>query len=92
MNAVEDEIHFLFYCEFYQNSKEYRDFELEFGLNKLEMKSLPAEERWKRIWETKDINKTKTLAKFVYTALKEDKRVYQLYILLYCSLFWFSFL
>ena len=74
MSAVEDEIHFLFYCEFYKNYKEHCDFELEFGLNKLEMKSLSAEERWKRIWETRDINKIQTLAKFVYTAFKRRQK------------------
>ena len=30
------------------------------------MKSLSAEERWKRIWETKDINRMQTLAKYIF--------------------------
>ena len=47
-------INFLFYCEFYQKTKEYQDFVLEFGLNRAEVKLLPAEERWNRIWQSND--------------------------------------
>ena len=73
MNAIEDEIHFLFYCELIFTKKQrnsYQDFVLEFGLNRAEVKSLPAEERWNRIWQSNDTKKLQTLAKFVYTAFK----------------------
>ena len=69
MNAIEDEIHFLFYCEFYQKTKEYQDFVLEFGLNRAEVKSLPAEERWNRIWQSNDTKKLQTLAKILIQPL-----------------------
>ena len=61
---------FFFYCEFYQKTKEYHDFVLEFGLNGAEVKSLPAEEKWNRIWQSNDTKKLQTLAKFLYTAFK----------------------
>ena len=49
---IEDEIHFLFYCKLYQNTQEYRDFVLEFGVNKVEFKALLPEDKWKRVWQT----------------------------------------
>ena len=66
MNAIEDDILF-FYCEFYPKNQ---DFVLEFGLNRAEVKLLPAEERWNRMWQCNDTKKLQTLAKFVYTAFK----------------------
>ena len=62
-----NEIHFLFYCKFYQNSRENLDFVKEFGLNREEIKSLPAEEKWKIIWKCNDIKTLQILAKFVCT-------------------------
>ena len=44
-NGIEDEIHFLFYCKLYQNTQEYRDFVLEFGVNKFEFKALLTEDK-----------------------------------------------